>query len=1001
MVVDIRTIDGSENQPFDEERDIYPGQTGAELIHIFPRAFADGYNEPRGGGITQPLTLPNTRDISNIIASQGDITGNPLNASDWLWQWGQFLDHDLGLSEGTSITDETPTEEIFSIPLTPGDIIYGDNFTQITVGRIPAEEGTGTGPDNPREVANEITSFIDGSNGYGSTYVRAAAKRTDLGNSFFGVGRFGEIVEIDGQQFLQVEEDQGESIEVEEGSEGENNSEPILVPLPPEGASPYDGKLLVANDPYGTHGESFPGGSDPNNTSGEILPPYNLNGSPNANPGDRIPDNQDFISGDIRINEQVGLIAIHTLFIREHNLIADKVAFHLDAGDDPALNQAYAEYRDVYVPSLNLGFQPTEEQIRGEFIYEAARAVIAGKSQVITYQEFLPLLIGNEGAEDLQAIDPSILDPTIAVEFSGAAFRLGHTLISDQILTVDSNGVEQISLQDAFFRPDVVSQNGVDNILLGLNYQESNDADHRIIDGVRNNLFGPPGNGGQDLVAINLQRGRELGLPSYTAVYNALNPDNPIENFEDLNPIFGADVAALFVEAYDNVGDIDLWIGGLAELPAQEGVLLGPTFSAILADQFARLRNYDSFFYTDQLENPDSFLSVVTNAINLDLKNTGLDDIIRNHVANPELVPDDAFIVPYETSIEGTLESDSGNRTLLGSEQANLIEALTGNDVVEAGDGDDIVFGGTGNDTLRGQAGADSLVGGAGNDVLAAQGSGDVLNGGANNDTYNFTLAQISGGVQIVEESGSDTLNIVAEGGGDPVSVSLSEPGPGRAGIKKSGRDLIIDLDRNGILDPEQDLTITNYFNENGGAGSGTIEQVGNLTSEEILQYAQSDPIVNGSTVYRFLNPTVGVHFYTASEGERDFIEQNLANYQFEGASYVGAPQDEDLLTGAKPVYRFFNNSTSVHLYTINEVERDFIIENLSNYTFEGVAYYGYENQQEGTQALYRFYNPVIGAHFYTPSAAERDAILANLPDYQLETSGDSDAAFYIQPLDV
>ena len=588
--INIRTIDGTENQPFNEEGNIYPGEAGAPLVHIFPCAFEDGFNEPRGGGINLPSTLPNARDISNIIAPQGEATGNPLNASDWLWQWGQFIDHDLGLSEGSNILaipeDEAQGVDI-SIGLNEGDILYGPPpFNTIPVGRIPAEEGTGTGPDNPREVENEITAFIDGSNGYGSDVFRAAAKRSDLGNSFFGV-----------TQVVNEETGELEFVPISDN-----------VPLPPDGQSPYDGTLLVANDSYGTNGQSFAEGSDPNNSSGEILAPYNRNGSANGDPGNRVPDDQEFISGDVRINEQVGLISVHTLFIREHNAIAEKVAFHLDAGDDPALNQAYQEYRDIYVPSLNLGFEPTEEQIRGEFIYEAARAVVAAKSQVITYEEFLPLLIGNQGAEDLQAIDPNILDPGIAVEFSGAAFRLGHTLISDQIRTVDSNSVGSISLRDAFFTPNEVSQNGADNILLGLSYQQSNDADHRIIDGVRNNLFGPPGNGGQDLVAINIQRGRDLGIPSYTTVYNTLNPDNIIDSFDDLNAIFGEDVAALFVEAYENVGDIDLWLGGLAEIPTQEGVLLGPTFSAIVGDQFARLRDYDSFFYTDQLANPDSFI---------------------------------------------------------------------------------------------------------------------------------------------------------------------------------------------------------------------------------------------------------------------------------------------------------------------------------------------------------------------------------------------------------
>ena len=1019
---DIRTINGTNNQideagnSLGEERD--NGNTGAPLVRLYEPAYEDGINEPRGGGLgDEESTLPNARDISNIIAPQGNLTGNPLNASDWLWQWGQFVDHDLDLSEGTNILaipEDRRGEVEFNIPVAEGDILFGANFTEIPVNRVEAIEGTGVAGE-PREVANEITAYIDGSNGYGSTLSRAAAKRTDLGNSFFGQFRDG-VIEVDqetGQRFLVVEEVE-ESLEDEgiDGSEGEE-AERIRIPLPPEGESPYDGKLLVSNDGYGTDGLAFESGSDPNNTSGEILPPYNRADSPNADPDPdpesssegRVPNDQEFISGDLRINEQVGLISVHTLLVREHNLIADKVAFHLDAGDDPALNQAFAEFRDVYVPSLNLSETPSEEVIRGEFIYEASRAVIGAKSQVITYKEFLPLLVGNESAADLEVIDPELLSPGIAAEFSGAAYRLGHTLLSDNIRTVDSEGLDSISLRDAFFNPQSISEEGVDNILLGLNYQQSNDADHRIVDGVRNNLFGPPGSGGLDLVAINLQRGRELGLPSYVTVYNSLNPDSPIENFADLVPIFGEDIVPLFEQAYESVDQIDLWIGGLAEI-AIEGALLGPTIAAIVSDQFARLRDYDRFFYEDQLANPESFLSVVTNAINLDIGEVRLADIIRDNVANPELVPDDAFRVPFTNEIQGTVNSDRNGSRIIGSEAADLINGLSGDDQISGGAGDDIIFGGAGNDTLGGQAGRDTLVGGNGADVLNGQG-GDVFNGGVGSDTYRVSVAfePDTRGTQIVDDrGGSDILELTTGSGEDSTAVNLSlvDPRPGVTGVKKSGNDLIIDLDQDGILNPERDLNIANYFNDDGQLGAGAIEQVQNLTSDEILDYTTSQPIAEGSTVYRFFNPGIGVHFYTASAEERDAVQENLSDiYDFEGASYVGAPHDQDAdeVTGAKPVYRFFNTSTGVHLYTINEAERDSIIDNLPNYNFEGVAYYGYETEQPGTQALYRFYNPVIDAHFYTPSAAERDNVLDTLPDYQLE--GDSGVTFYIQPSEV
>ncbi len=149
--------------------------------------------------------------------------------------------------------------------------------------------------------------------------------------------------------------------------------------------------------------------------------------------------------------------------------------------------------------------------------------------------------------------------------------------------------------------------------------------------------------------------------------------------------------------------------------------------------------------------------------------------------------------------------------------------------------------------------------------------------------------------------------------------------------------------------------------------------------------------------IYRFFRPDKGSHFYTASLIERDYISKNLPQYQYEGASYQAINDTNDILTGAKPVYRFFNNSTGVHLYTMSEVEKDYIIESLDNYSFENIAYHAYDNPQEGTIPLYRFYHTVADNHFFTPSAVERDYINENLPWYQEE--GDEGVAFYVEPL--
>ena len=1009
---DIRTIDGTNNQidadgeSLGNERD--NGNTGAELVRLFEPAYEDDLNEPRGGGVNgEASSLPNPRTISNTLSSQGNATGNPLNASDWLWQWGQFLDHDLGLSEGTNIlrleNEAEKADAIFDIPLPEDDILRGANFTAIPVSRVPAVEGTGE-DDVPREVENEITAYIDGSNGYGSDIIRAAAKRSDLGNSFFGRFADGEVqVEEDtGRRFVEAsidEEDNVELLGTNESAQVEAD-EVVRVYLPPEGESPYDGKLLVSNDGYGTDGLPFESGADPTNTSGEILAPYNRADSANADPDPdpesstegRVPNNDEFISGDVRINEQSGLISIHTLLIREHNRIADKVAFHLDAGDDEALNQAFTDFQDDYVPALDLETEPSAEQIRGEFIYEASREIVGAKSQAITYEEFLPLLVGNESAADLEVIDEDILSPGISAEFSGAAYRLGHTLISNQIRTIDSEGVDSISLREAFFNPQAISADGVDNILIGLNYQESNDADTRIIDGIRNSLFGPPGAGGLDLAAINIQRGRDLGIPGYTEVYNQLNPDTPISGFDDLVPIFGEDLTARFEEAYDNVNQIDLWIGGLAELPVESGALLGPTLGAIVSDQFARLRDYDRFFYEDQLEDPESFLSVVSDATESNVGDVRLADIIRENVETPELVPDDAFQVPFTNEVIGTVNSDRNANQLSGTPEADLIDGQSGDDSMIGGAGNDIIFGGAGNDTLKGEAGTDTLVGGGGNDILRDQ-TGSVFSGGLGSDLYQVVPVSGAAGTQVIDEGGDNDVLVLDVGNAAPLELSLTSIRPGVSGVKKSGNDLIVDLNRDGIVNAQSDLSIDNYFNDEGAVGSGAIEELGNLSSDEIVNYFSRPQIETGSNVFRLYNAEADLYRYTTSLAERTRLQSS--NFTDNGVVYSSAREDDDLdsLTGAKPVYSFANEDTQAHLFTADAAERDSVLANLSNLEYEGIAYYAYETQQPDTVPVYRFLNTENGSHFYTASTAERDDFQDN-PIFEPE--GDEGIAFYV-----
>lgn len=214
-------------------------------------------------------------------------------------------------------------------------------------------------------------------------------------------------------------------------------------------------------------------------------------------------------------------------------------------------------------------------------------------------------------------------------------------------------------------------------------------------------------------------------------------------------------------------------------------------------------------------------------------------------------------------------------------------------------------------------------------------------------------------------------------------AIELSLPKAGSVGLHKSGTELIIDLNRDGVAESSDDLTVFKFFDTEGNAGSGSLERINNVVFGEIITFfAENSPeLVQGSVVYRLLNNNTGVHFYTASEAERSAVA-NLNNFSYEGASYTSI----DPLTGssdALPVYRFLNEDTGVHLYTISEEERN-AVETLDNFSFEGEAFYAYDIQVEGTVPVYRFFNDQTGAHFYTPSVDERD-IVSGLDGFESE----------------
>lgn len=143
---------------------------------------------------------------------------------------------------------------------------------------------------------------------------------------------------------------------------------------------------------------------------------------------------------------------------------------------------------------------------------------------------------------------------------------------------------------------NIWSFGSLDRILIGFCNQPSQRRDEFICDELTNHLFQSRGFPfGMDLAAINIQRGRDHGLPSYTSWREPCGL-SPIKNWKDLERIMNPDTVHRLRSLYDHVNDVDLFPGGLAEKPVRGGIV-GPTFACIIAQQFLNLRKGDRFWY--------------------------------------------------------------------------------------------------------------------------------------------------------------------------------------------------------------------------------------------------------------------------------------------------------------------------------------------------------------------------------------------------------------------
>jgi hypothetical protein len=270
-----------------------------------------------------------------------------------------------------------------------------------------------------------------------------------------------------------------------------------------------------------------------------------------------------FIFGDPRGSENPDLASIQTLFIREHNWHVNRLA---------DINPAWS----------------------GEQLYQRARSIVIAEIQHITFKEWLPKVVGESSIPEYTGFKPGV-NATTNVEFSVAAMRFGHSIVSGALDRINEQGVvtSSTTLAQAFFMPatQVQAYGGADGFIRKLCSDVSNKLDVYIIDDLRNLLNDPPA--ALDLAATNIQRGRDVGLPTLNQMRQAFGLIN-YTSFDQITT--DQSVRDNLRAAYGDVNKVELWLGGLAETPA-EGAMVGQTFQTIILDQMIRLRDGDAQWY--------------------------------------------------------------------------------------------------------------------------------------------------------------------------------------------------------------------------------------------------------------------------------------------------------------------------------------------------------------------------------------------------------------------
>ncbi|VDI68301.1 Hypothetical predicted protein [Mytilus galloprovincialis] len=344
---------------------------------------------------------------------------------------------------------------------------------------------------------------------------------------------------------------------------------------------------------------------------GNLLPTQNGGNCLKLSKRDRCP-----LAGDRRNNEAPNLGLNHLLFVREHNRLSMKLH---------ELNPCWSN----------------------EKVFQETRRIIIAQVQHITYNHFLPLVVDHDtmGRYNLYSktngfdhvYDDSV-DASILNSFGIAPWRYGHSQImaEQSELKDDYKTLFKHKIEDNLQSPHLWQRSygkHVTSLSRWLATEPALKIDNFLVEGIRDKLFfitTPPGS---DLYSLNIQRGRDQGVPAYNEwrKFCGLRKYRSFDDFEK----FGSNLAA----GYETVDDVDLFIGGLLE--EGENGSVGPTFSCIIGIQFQRFKVGDRYWY----ESADPDFAFTKDQLNSIKSASSLSKIYCTNFGLNE-IQDDIFKIP-------------------------------------------------------------------------------------------------------------------------------------------------------------------------------------------------------------------------------------------------------------------------------------------------------------------------------------------------------------------